>query len=251
MFSKLIIQLKNNSEKMTNWNMSSLFQGALMELLNDATAQWLHTGSRNPYSQYIQVEDGQIIWRIQALTEEAYDRILQPIYENKNERIVIKYQEIELSILKKELFCVKHSELLKEQYFKDYQRYFTTYFLTPTSFKSGGKYQNYPKVRWIFQSLMHKHDSIELKNQLYDEDVLDLLEEQVFITNYSLRSVYFHLEGAKIPSFVGKLTISVKSSQSMVNLANYLLMLGEYTGVGTKCAIGMGAIRVEHEEKKI
>ena len=36
----------------------------------------------------------------------------------------------------------------------------------------------------------------------------------------------------------------------MVNLANMLLKYGWYSGVGIKCAIGMGAVLVESGEVK-
>lgn len=96
---------------------------------------------------------------------------------------------------------------------------------------------------------MKKHDAICSDNEVYDDEVLALLEEKTFITQYNLRSTIFYLEGVKIPAFLGKITILVKSSQSLVNLVNYLLMLGEYTGVGIKSSIGMGAISVEHKER--
>ena len=109
---------------------------------------------------------------------------------------------------------------------------------------------NYPSIRWIFQSLMNKHDFVDGENQLYDEEVLETLEQKCYISQYRLRSTFFSIEGVRIPSFLGSITICVKGNQSIVNLVNYLLMFGEYSGVGIKASMGMGAIQIEHKERK-
>ena len=135
------------------------------------------------------------------MTPEAYERILLPLQQNTGTEICLRHHELILNVLDKKIEITNHQDFLMEQYFRDFQRYFTIHFLTPTSFKSNGQYQNYPTVRWIFQSLMNKHDSLENMNQLYEEEVLDLLDAQAVITKYHLRSTLFQLEGVKIPSF--------------------------------------------------
>lgn len=250
MLSQICIQLEKKSDKKITFNMSSVFHGALMEILGEKTAAWLHEGQINPYTQYIQYEENSVRWTITAMTEEAYQKVLTSLLELPDTQICLSYHDISLDIKKKEHQVVKKETFLQKQYFQDYDRYFTIHFITPTSFKSQGKYMNYPTVRWIVQSLMNKHDSVDEENKVYDAEVLQTLEEKCCITQYRLRSGFFSLEGVKIPSFMGNITICVRGNQSIVNLVNYLLMFGEYSGVGIKASMGMGAIRVEHKERK-
>lgn len=249
MLSKLVLSLKADADKNISMSMSSTFQGVLMEIVGEQTAAWLHESQINPYSQYIQYNADKIQWNILTSTAEAYERIIKLFMQEKVSVIEVKYSDIKFEILDKKLEQISMKNFMKRQYFSDYSHFFTINFLTPTAFKSEGNYKNYPTMHWIFRSLMKKHDAICKDSEVFDSDVLAMLEENTFITKYNLRSTVFYLEGVKIPAFLGKITILVKSSQSLVNLVNYLLMLGEYTGVGIKSSIGMGAISIEHKER--
>lgn len=250
MLSQLTILLENKSEKKITLNMSSVFHGVMMELLGENTAAWLHSGKINPYAQYIQYKDDRVQWIISTTTKEAYEKIICPLMEMTKDEIYLSYHKLSLKILEKNISSIKKDIFLRDQYFCNYDRYFKVRFITPSSFKSKGQYKNYPTLRWIFQSLMNKHDFVNENNKIYDEDVLELLDQNCVISNYKLSSTYFYLEGVKIPAFFGNITIHVRENQSIVNLVNYLLMFGEYTGIGMKASMGMGAIKVEHKEKK-
>lgn len=249
MLAKLVLSLKADSDKKISMSMSSAFQGVLMEVVGSKTAAWLHENQINPYSQYIQYKDNNIWWNILTATKEAFEKVIKPFMEDDVSVINVKYSDMKFEIIGKKMEQISMKSFMKQQYFSDYGHFFTINFLSPTSFKSDGNYKNYPTIHWIFRSLMKKHDAICSDNEVYDDEVLALLEGKTFITQYNLRSTIFYLEGVKIPAFLGKITILVKSSQSLVNLVNYLLMLGEYTGVGIKSSIGMGAISVEHKER--
>lgn len=250
MLAKLTLQLKNMTSKKVSLSMSSLFHGALMELVGEESAAWLHHRHVNPYSQYIQYKDDCIWWTIQTMSTEAYEKIILPLLQEEIQEIEISYHEMKFQIQDKQLSQITQNDFLRKQYFCNYDHLFTIRFLTPTAFKSNGKYQNYPTIRWIIQSLMNKHDSLESENEIFDFEVLEKLEEDCSIIKYNLRSTMFSLEGIRVPSFMGSITILVKSGQSVVNLINYLLMLGKYSGVGIKSSIGMGAIDVEHKERR-
>ena len=60
----------------------------------------------------------------------------------------------------------------------------------------------------------------------------------------------FHLEGIKIPSFVGNITLKINGTRQFVNLINMLCEFGVYSGVGIKTAIGMGSIGVSQKSGK-
>lgn len=250
MLGQLTLILKNNSEKKVTLGMSSVFHGALMELVGDDIAAWLHQNQINPYAQNIQYDGNIVNWRISTITKDAYEKIICSVLQSTDSAIYLSYHDLSLEIIEKKVFSIKKDVFLQNQYFTDYDRYFTIHFITPTSFKSKGRYMNYPTLRWIFQSLMRKHDCANENNQIYDEGVLDSLEENCSVSDYKLRSTFFYIEGMKIFSFIGNLTICVKGNQSIINLVNYLLMFGQYASVGMKGSLGMGAITIDHRERK-
>ncbi len=249
MLAKIVLKVKNTTDKKVTTNMSSVFQGILMELLEDEFVTKLHIQQRHPYSQYIKCEEDFIYWTISTVTKEAYEKIILPLCDSELTQLYSKYHNMTLEIQEKQVESISEQEFLKQEYFEDFSRTFEITFLTPTSFKSNGQYMNYPTIRWLFQSLMNKYDSKDGSNQIFDEDVLRMIEEEVSVTQYKLKSTLFHLEGTKIPSFVGSIKLYAKSNQSIVNLIHYLLKYGEYSGVGIKSAIGMGAICVKNKER--
>ena len=250
MLGKLLLTLSYKSDKKITTDMASVFQGILMEVIDSNYADRLHTQQRHPYSQYIQCKEEKVYWTISTVSGEAYKNIIRPFLEEKLEELYSEYHDVTFTILRKEIITRNYEQFLEEEYFSDCSKAFDIEFLTPTSFKSNGHYMNYPTVRWIFQSLMNKYDSNDRDELLFDEDVLRLIEEQVSITQYKLRSTQFHLEGTKIPSFLGSIRIYARSSQSLVNLLNCLLKYGEYSGIGIKSAIGMGAVNIRNVERK-
>lgn len=249
MLSRLSLLLENEHTKKVTISMSSVFHGILMEIVGEETAAWLHGNPVNPYSQYIQYEEHTLRWTILTTTEEAKKRIIDPFMQETISQVYLSYHDITLKITDKHCSIMEKDCFLQQQYFTNFDRYFTIRFLSPASFKSKGSYRNYPTLHWIFQSLMHRHDYVDEENRIFDADVLETLEQRCHISNYRLRSACFSLEGVKIPSFLGSITICVRGNQSLVNLVNYLLMFGEYTGVGIKTSMGMGAVQVEHKER--
>ena len=250
MLSRLIMILNNKSSTKLSVNMSSLFHGALIGFLDERVAAALHEQSLNPYTQHISISQEKILWIITTMTEQAYKNIIMPLLSDSIQSIKIEYHDLELYIESKDCKTIDYDTFLKENYFRDYDRYFTLRFLTPTAFKSGGLYRNYPTVRWIVNSLAGKTDAFGHDVSVSDKEVLSLLEESIVITKYSLKSTQFSLEGVRIPSFIGWITVCVKNNQSIVNLCNYLFKYGEYSGVGIKTSIGMGAIEVESRERR-
>ena len=128
-------------------------------------------------------------------------------------------------------------------YQNEYHRYIDLEFLTPTAFKSNGRYVILPDVRYIFQSLMNKYGVSSPDMEMYDEETLEQLVQNSNIIRYKLKSVYFPMEGIKIPSFKGELSIKVNGTATMAKYAQLLTDFGEYSGIGIKTAMGMGGVR--------
>lgn len=62
-----------------NQSFGSIFHGALISELDREWAEKMHEQQVRPYSQYLLVKEGKPYWRLAALTEEAFEHILQPI----------------------------------------------------------------------------------------------------------------------------------------------------------------------------
>ena len=153
---------------------------------------------------------------------------------------------MKLKILDKKLIQVSENELMDKYYFGESKRFIKINFITPTSFKSNGNYQIYPNLRWIYQSIMRKHDEASNEIVVFSDDVLEDLVNYSEIVSYNLKSTNFQLEGVKVPSFKGRITIKVKGPQMMVNLVNFMIAYAEFSGIGIKTSVGMGSIKFEN-----
>lgn len=248
MLTNLQIKLETEKNDRIVPQMSSSMHGILMELISPRYAAELHSEGFHPYSQYLSFEDDNVFWNINTLDAESYKNIIEPILNKECKILSLKKHDIALKAGEKKMVQISERQIAEKFYAENSNRYIKLRFLTPTAFKQKGKYTFYPDLRCIYQSLMMKYDAV-MKNEIYfDEDVLEQLVDDSSISKYNLRSTAFHLEGVKIPSFVGWIVIRLSGTQTLANYVNMLLQFGEYSGVGIKTGIGMGAIRVEKRE---
>lgn len=245
---RLSIKLKGDSDKKHTESLGSLFQGALMEMLLGDYAEVLHQNGMHPYSQYVCTDQNIVTWYIQALDDDA-EKKLSAIRNNLPDKIYLEHRNENLLIMDVLEESLTYADLVKEYFFKDGERNIRINFLTPTSFKSDGRYCIFPTVRLIFQNLMMKYDACSAESKVFSEDILEHFEKYAFIQQYRLRSVYYFMEGTKIPAFKGNITIRITGPQQMVNLANMLAEFGTYAGVGIKTAMGMGGMNLFKREK--
>ncbi len=243
MLAKLRMKLEVDCAEF-GYYQSSNMQGVLMERLDSSYADKLHMAGLKPYSQYI-VEGSQKEWVVNTLTQEAYQKIIMPLLDKEFTNFNIEKKEIPIKIQEKELKTISKKELLDEFYSEEYNRYINLEFLTPCAFRSNGKYVFMPDIRFIYQSLMNKYSAASEDMDMYDEETLEQLINCSEIVRYRLKSVFFPLEGVKIPGFKGELCIKVKGTATMARYARLLARLGEYSGVGIKTAIGMGALQMK------
>ena len=243
MLNSLKIELEGEIEKSRSDLLGSLFQGFIMENIDTNYADKLHVSALHPYSQYVTMSDDKIIWTLNTLNNEAKKKIADRV--KQMEKVNIKYKGKEYKIVSTKEGSISYQNLVKESYLKDGIRRLKVSFLPPTSFKQNGRYVIFPTVRLIFQSLMMKFDKSSSDMEVFDKDILETFEDCTEITMYKLRSTYFHLDGTKIPAFIGDITITVKGPAQLVNLASLLLKFGTYSGVGIKTGIGMGGIAFE------
>ncbi len=246
----MLSDLKINIEKQEgiNFNMGSIMQGVLMEHIDTEYAQLLHNLVVNPYSQYITYGKGNTVeWHIKTLTKEAEINIIKPLMCNIGNSIEIKHKGIKLTIINKGIEKMTEDELMSSTYFAECSPYINISFITPTAFKSSGKYQFYPTVQHIFQSLINKYDACSGDAPIYSSEFMNEINNNVSIIGYNLRSTMYHLEGIRIPAFKGNITLKVKGSQMFKNLMHMLVQFGEYSGIGIKTAMGMGAMKMRKD----
>lgn len=240
MLSSFRIELEGEVNQGRNDLYGPLLQGFIMENIDKDYAEKLHESTLHPYSQRIITDDDKVIWTLNTLNKEAKENIGDIM--KKKESIYFRYKDKTLKIKSFEEKNMDYRDLVKNYYLKDGKRYLKIRFLTPTSFKQDGRYVIFPSIRLIFQSLMMKFDNACTDMEVFTNEVLEGFEKYTGISKYKLRSTFFHLEGVKIPAFIGEVTINMKGPTELVNLANMLLAFGTYSGVGIKTGIGMGGV---------
>ena len=149
-----------------------------------------------------------------------------------------------LNILNKEYDEMTRQELSHSFYQEQASKYADVQFVTPTAFKQNGRYVNYPDIRLIFMSIMNGFDAAYSDEEMFDEGTLDEIVNHTLISRYALKSATFNVEGVRISAFVGRMTLKLSGTQTMANFVNMLLSFAEFSGIGIKTALGMGAIRV-------
>ena len=243
MLSSVKLELKGELDYGRNDLLGSLLHGFIMENIDKDYASYLHKSMLHPYSQYIISSGEKVEWVVNTLDVETKKHILD-ILKSKKE-IYLRHKEKTLQIISCNEQELKYDDLVKMYYIKDSKRQFKIRFLTPTSFKQNGKYCIFPTTRLIFQSLMMKFDNAAVNMEIFSKDILEDFENCTEIIRYNLRSTFFHLEGVKIPAFIGEVIINVRGPQQLSNLANMLIEFGTYSGVGIKTGMGMGGISTD------
>ncbi len=241
MIKQTIYKLTSRNTEL-NCNMSSLFHGWLMENVSPEFAGNMHESTLRPYSHHLEYQNKQWYWVVNTLNNSAADNILPVLSRAKSIRL--KHNDTEISLSEQSGNSLSYDMLFERHYLSDSSpRIIPIFFSSPTSFKSGGKYINYPTVRLVFQSLINKYDSCSENTALYDENFFSELLSCTEIIGYNLKSTFFCLEGVKIPSFIGWIKIRTNGSKSMTSLVNMLAEFAKYSGIGIKCSLGMGGVR--------
>ena len=245
---KLILTINMKPEE-CNYNKTSSFHGALMEIIDEDYAEFLHEQGLKPYSQHLQVEDDKVTWHINALSAEAYRKIIEPVLDKNFIEFRLEHDDRTIRILDKKLQSCSLDELFQDFYANDAANIFRIVFLTPTAFKKDGKYSFYPEIYNIYQSLMRRFDEVSDRGNMFSQNTLEQLTESTEVVGYSLRSVKFSLEKVRIPAFVGSITLKIHGAQTMCNFARLLFEFGNYSGIGIKTAIGMGSVNITERRR--
>lgn len=226
-------------------SLGPMLQSVLMECADDSYVEQLHASTLNPYSQYCCIlDDGGIVWRMSALTDEAASRLLEPA--GKIESFTLRNINASFSVVRKTCEMVGVDRLL--DILKNCEESsFRVSFVAPASFRSKGQYVIVPDVRLMFQNLLMRYNQVYAGDSEIDAATVDYIAEHTRISSYALRSRYFSRtmdKADKIPAFVGNITLHVSGPQSLKGLVAMLLHFGEASGIGVKTSMGMGGIRL-------
>lgn len=245
MLAELRMEIEADDPQFGYYQASNM-HGVLMEELEPSYVAYLHEQRYNPYSQHLEIGEKKY-WIVKTFDKTAFDKIIMPLMSSEFISFEIKKKNMNIKVKKKELLTQDKKELLSRFYEKESGNVINLEFLTPTSFKKDGQYVIMPDLRLIFQSLMNKYSASCTNLEMFDEELLEEIVRNSRIINYKLNSTYFHLEGIKIPSFRGKISLKIYGSDTLARYVRFLSEFGEYSGVGIKTSIGMGALKINRK----
>ncbi|OLR64019.1 CRISPR-associated endoribonuclease Cas6 [Anaerostipes sp. 992a] len=244
MLAKLELQIEYDYKEKLSYQISSVMHGILMEYVSSDYGDKLHLNGTKPFHQYVsQISENGFLWTICTLNQEAKENIIDSLIIQNH--FLMKHKNLELTVKNRELTVISYDKLIEKYYFQQQHRDITIQFVTPTAFKSQGKYVFIPNIKLLLQSLMIKYDAFSDETNVGGQEVLEHFEQYAFIKKYHLRSVRYSLEGVWISGFLGEITIRINGPEPLVNLAHMLIRFGEYSGIGIKCSLGMGTMIVK------
>lgn len=242
MLTKIKIKLDIPNDADFNVNKSSLLHGVIMDTITEEYAEKMHSSSLKPYSQNITWDkNGGWIWSISVLTDEAAEQIIAPVSEL--DEFYIRHNSFTVKIGSKEIITESYDSLFEKNYYdSEPSRYVSFNIVTPASFKENGRYVIMPDAKMIAANLIHRYDAFSDNTEIYDERLMAELSDRLCISGYDMKSTVFCLENVKLPAFRGRLTLKVSGGKNMISLVNMLADFSEFSGLGIKTALGMGAV---------
>ena len=241
MLTQIKFKISAPSNFILHTNMSSLFHGYIMQNISSDYAEKMHISDLRPFTQSVVRENGEFYWYISSLNDEAYEKILLKILE-KNE-IYLEKKDVTIKINCEKQLQTSFENLFEENYFSiENNRLVCLDFLTPTAFKSCGRYIFLPDANLILSGLINKFDTFSDYTKVGDDQLKSEIYEKVSVRNFRISSSYFSVDGKKIPGFRGKVSLMVYGSDTLVKFVNMLVDFAEFAGIGIKTALGMGKI---------
>lgn len=227
--------------------MGSILQGALMEILDSESADKLHEDGLRPYSQYVyfKKEIQMPIWCVNVLNDWAYEKILIPLMNQK--QIFLKHKNYHVNFLKHNIIVEDSYEDMTDRFMSNslISRDIDINFITTASFRRDGKYVIFPELYLVIQSLLNRWNTFSDSFKIEEENLSHILATFCQIKEYNLYTQNFLLEHQKINGFCGSMRLNFEGNEIVNNLLKLLFHYANYSGVGIKTALGMGAIKTK------
>lgn len=243
MINKIIVEL-NLPDNIRLPYIGSVLHGVLMNYLPDNVADSLHHDfAYSPLKQRVYYQDDKKIWEIISMSDNLFNELLNLF--SQNSELYLKHYQTLIVINNFSIEKINIQTLLdKFLHDENLNRYIRLNVKTPTSFKTNGNYMIFPDIKKMFRSIMIQFDTFFTEYKLYDKETLDFLVENVKIIDYKMKSVRFHLEKVKIPSFTGEIVLKVNGPLPFLQLVHFLVAYGEFSGTGIKTSLGMGKYEI-------
>lgn len=222
----------------------SAMQGVLFSQIDKEYGEALHQQALHPYSQFIRAVGEESEWVINTLTDEAYEHMIVPLLSPSVTGVKLNSGDIQCEIISKQIETLEMQQLMSDFRDKTADYNYRIETLTPVSFRQNGAYNVLPMPGLVYQSLMNRYSILSDNLSMSDQDTLDELVSLTLISGYRIHTVRFPLEKTTIPGFVGSFTYHIKNSQTMARYVRMMLRFGEFSGIGVKTGMGMGAIRI-------
>lgn len=220
------------------------FHGALMAILNEDDADFLHQQIVNPYAQSVVKNGDKIEWIVSLNTPYIEEILESTLLDTQLNEVYLKSLNTIVKFKNKE---VKNRTIkdLSEIYYSNRPVYqINLKFNTATAFKQNGIFYPFPDVRLVVQSLMNKYNELFENTEPIDSEFLEVLTNSIKIDYFNIVSDKFSIHNAEVKGFKGLVSLRLYGNQT---LKNYLLMLfnfAEYSGIGVKTSLGMGNVTI-------
>lgn len=113
MLARLDMRLKCTEE--LSYQMSSLFHGAIMELISQEYAGYLHNSQLHPFTQHLEKREKEWHWIVCCMDETAVQYMMNETLL-KLEVLEIKKRGLQISIVEKDYRIMRQKELLERFY---------------------------------------------------------------------------------------------------------------------------------------
>jgi CRISPR-associated endoribonuclease Cas6 len=234
------------------YNWSYMLYGTLTRRLSGESAELLHEQERPYVSHYLAVERDErvCVWLVTLFDGAPADiastlsRMTEYDLEKPGARMKVRSVD--------ESPEISESDLCREYLAKAPPgRQATLDFLSPCAFKSAGEYVIMPSKELILQSCVNRWNLVSSVSRLDDPEVLSDIVSGCRITRYRLQSASYDMKNVKIPSFIGRVTMSARGPDPLIRLFRLLMAFAGYAGVGIKTALGMGGCKATLDGDKI
>lgn len=235
----------------TDRKLAAFLNGWLMERLDSDLVDKFHQTGDNPFSVYIDEQPTTVKLVFNALDAEMetiFDELLLNPDLKKFE--FVSASQKEFVILDRNVRVLTEKDLSKQFYLGKATGWYDLKIVSPMTFKSQGHYQFIPDVRLFFQSLMRKYNQAIENSEQIDVELLDEICKRTQITNYRLRTQRCFIHGGFVTGFLGYLTFRCYGSQTLKDYLGALLSFGEFSGVGAKASLGLGAIQLKNQKEE-
>lgn len=252
---KYSIDLKTCGDQDPFWR--SPAKGALMHgvLMSSACSDSLHSGtsSLRPYTQHLETLGyGEYKWCITILDTTAARPLKEWLFDLPSE-FYVEHEQMKLKVgsFAREN-AITYSELLLKAMEEPLPKFATLEFITPLIFKRAGlKHpQAWPDSRLIVQSVLAKWNEFSDTSKILDTELLDRIADSVIPKFFEIHSQHVAMDGINMSGSVGRVSYQLPKQSDIRQIFNLIGLFSEYSGIGAKTSLGLGAVKYAANEMR-